>query len=1830
MRTPLLGAALCLLSLSARADSVVVFNEIHYHPANTADAEWIELQNQLAVDIDLSGWKLSGGVNFSFPDGTILPADGYLTVASAGSTVPGALGPWSGRLDNDGERIELQNNNGRVMDEVEFEDDDDWPVAADGAGPTLARRAVNLATNDPRNWQASQQTGGTPGAENFPAFLPPVETMLLDSGSAWRFFAQGTAPDAAWNGAGYDDSGWAVGTAAFQLGAFNLPAPAASGTALPSGPVTYYFRRTFSFSGSPANVQLRLRLLIDDGASVYLGGVELARMNLPAGTLDYSTSAQTPRRGDPQWQEFLVPAGALANGSNLIAVEVHQGSVLPAYSAAVLASGPVAYWRLGESTSPAFDVADLSPSPELGPQNGLFAGLLAANISVPGPRPADTINSQPLTGFEATNGAPSFQGNASGGDDVVTFPDSGVLNFGAAKRFSFEVWVKGPPAQEEGAAIIAKGGGGGGEQFALDLVGGRYRFFSWDGGSPNTVVIASSTVAPNNTWQHLVGVFDQSQNLMRLYVNGVQAAAATPRPTLLSSTHEISIGARQNAGSAAYDLNFQGVVDEVSIYPRALTPAEITAHYNSAFAASSSGSDTSDALFAAELTTIETRPTPSRPALIFNEIAGTQTSGFALELMNPGSSSLALGGVVIARFSSGTRTNFVLPAQTLAAGGFLAVDAATLGFAPLSGDRLVLFSAEGVPFDGVVAEDSARARHPDGVGDWLRPATATFGAANAVTLHNEIAINEIMYHPAATAGGAGTQWIELFNRSAAPVDLSAWRLDGGIHFTFPSGTMLGGAGHLVVAENPGLLPGISALGPWNGRLSRHRDRVTLKDPAGNPADEAVYFDGAPWPATPDGGGSSLERRDARADPQAAANWAASDETADAPWQTFTWRGRASPGVAGEPTQWREIDLCLLDGPGEFLLDDVSVVDINNSMQLIQNGDFSGEDPHWRATGTHRHTRIDDEPGNSGNLVLRVIATGPGEYQGNQVESTFVGNTALVDALGRDYEISMRVRWLSGGRKFNVRLYFNRLARTFDLAVPPAGGTPGAPNSRAVANSGPTYRGLVHSPPVPAVGQAVTVNVEAADPDGLGALELKYAVGANAFQTLPMASTDGRHFSAIIPGQPAASLVRFHVSGADSLGVQSLFPPGGVDSRAMFPVQDGAAAAGPPHKFRLVMTAVDAAFLHANVNTLSNAFLGATIIADEREIYYDCGVRLKGSFVGRNVPRVGFTIVFPGDQPFRGVHERLAVDRSQHVAIAQGEIIAKHVASRAGGIPNVYDDLARFIHVLPGYNSTCQLRMSAFDNDYLDAQFPNGGDGTMYEYEVIRYSSTTSNGTPEGIKLPGQGYVNLDLADRGNEREAYRWNYLLTNQRERDDLAPAVALGKMFSLSGTAFDTASKAQLDVEEWLRTMAYQVLVGPADCIYTGANIHNIRLYVRPQDAKTLYMPWDWDSVFQIATSASLFGGGNVSKVVTVTPHNRRRYLCHVHDIIQSAYNTGYMSRWTQHYGQVAGEDYTGILNYIGARAAYALTQLPTTTLFTAVAGAVSANGAVTVTGNAKIHVSIIEVNGLNYTPLWTSNTAWSITVPLAQGPNTLNIRGLDKRGQPVAAASATLEVNNPNEPGWPGIRINEWLAANSILLDPADGDSDDFFELFNPGDQPVDLSGWKVSDDPINPSLYAFPSGTSIPARGFLLIWADEEAAQNAPGGALHATFKLDDEGEILRLSAPDGREIDVVTFGQQEQDQSEGRYADGNAEIAALTLPTPGSANILTRLLSVQTNAGSIEVAFTTTPGRQYRIEGSTDLLTWAPLTTDQTASGGILTLIAPATPQRQFLRIAVAP
>lgn len=162
------------LGPSSRRSGIAI-SEILYHPAQRVDGkelEFIELYNSQPWDEDVSGWRLSGEVDFVFPEGTMVPGDGFLVLARVPGDVESefgisdVVGPWTGNLSNDGGRIRLRKPSGAIVQEVNYNDDFSWPAAADGTGHSLVLARASYGEDDVRAWEASHSVGGSPGADD--------------------------------------------------------------------------------------------------------------------------------------------------------------------------------------------------------------------------------------------------------------------------------------------------------------------------------------------------------------------------------------------------------------------------------------------------------------------------------------------------------------------------------------------------------------------------------------------------------------------------------------------------------------------------------------------------------------------------------------------------------------------------------------------------------------------------------------------------------------------------------------------------------------------------------------------------------------------------------------------------------------------------------------------------------------------------------------------------------------------------------------------------------------------------------------------------------------------------------------------------------------------------------------------------------------------------------------------------------------------------------------------------------------------------------------------------------------------------------------------------------------------------------------------------------------------------------------------------------------------------------------------------------------------------------------------------------------------------------
>ncbi|MBK8805826.1 MAG: CotH kinase family protein [Bacteroidales bacterium] len=210
-----------------------------------------------------------------------------------------------------------------------------------------------------------------------------------------------------------------------------------------------------------------------------------------------------------------------------------------------------------------------------------------------------------------------------------------------------------------------------------------------------------------------------------------------------------------------------------------------------------------------------------------------------------------------------------------------------------------------------------------------------------------------------------------------------------------------------------------------------------------------------------------------------------------------------------------------------------------------------------------------------------------------------------------------------------------------------------------------------------------------------------------------------------------------------------------------------------------------------------------------------------------------------------------------------------------------------------------------------------------------------------------------------------------------------------------------------------------------------------------------------------------------------------------------------------------------------------------------------------------------------------------------------------------------------GLENVFINELMASNTNTIADNKGDYEDWIELYNANDFAVDISGLYVTDNFDNPTKYQIPQGigteTIIPAKGFLLLWADDEKSE----GATHVEFKLSGSGEQFGLAQVNGGKvtwIDSVLFFKQASDMSFGRSVDGSGTFVSMQNTTPRAPNTLDT--NLPTVAGTIEIKlYPTVIDRDFYVESNQEeqlsleiySLTGAKIGSTEFVGGGISTI-----------------
>lgn len=157
----------------------------------------------------------------------------------------------------------------------------------------------------------------------------PISTVsLLPFGANWKYLDNNTRP-AGWETTGFSDAAWAAGNAELGYGDGGEATVVSYGPDAANKYITTYFRKVVNIANPSTYASIMLNLVRDDGAVVYVNGVEVVRSNMPAGAIAHSTLAASNISGAAETaiNTFPISTSYFVNGNNTIAVEVHQDVV---------------------------------------------------------------------------------------------------------------------------------------------------------------------------------------------------------------------------------------------------------------------------------------------------------------------------------------------------------------------------------------------------------------------------------------------------------------------------------------------------------------------------------------------------------------------------------------------------------------------------------------------------------------------------------------------------------------------------------------------------------------------------------------------------------------------------------------------------------------------------------------------------------------------------------------------------------------------------------------------------------------------------------------------------------------------------------------------------------------------------------------------------------------------------------------------------------------------------------------------------------------------------------------------------------------------------------------------------------------------------------------------------------------------------------------------------------------------------------------------------------------------------------------------------------------
>ena len=233
---------------------------------------------------------------------------------------------------------------------------------------------------------------------------------------------------------------------------------------------------------------------------------------------------------------------------------------------------------------------------------------------------------------------------------------------------------------------------------------------------------------------------------------------------------------------------------------------------------------------------------------------------------------------------------------------------------------------------------------------------------------------------------------------------------------------------------------------------------------------------------------------------------------------------------------------------------------------------------------------------------------------------------------------------------------------------------------------------------------------------------------------------------------------------------------------------------------------------------------------------------------------------------------------------------------------------------------------------------------------------------------------------------------------------------------------------------------------------------------------------------------------------------------------------------------------------------------------------------------NVIAIEVHNTSYTSgdlFWAGELTTSVGASSDEDILTDAVIDVTDNNVSLTAMFTPLSAEERAAEGLTPVRINEVSAANDIYVNEF-FKRNDWVELYNTTDQPIDVEGMYLSDNLKKPEKYQISksntqTSTIIPAHGYLIVWCDKQD----PLSQLHASFKLDADGGDVLLTAADKSWTDRLTYTLMDVDETVGRYPDGSKQVFTMNIPTIAKSNVYSSYLT-EVEQPEIETAIADVP------------------------------------------------